>query len=258
MMLYLLIILLLIYFIFSYFKKEGFEDNISEYKTYMNENIYNNFYAKLYDNLIHTIIYETEVIQILYEYFDSNPNILITGCKTGHMVQLLTKLSEVTGLDNSREMIKICKYKYPKNNYIYGEYTDKSIFQKNKFTHIICPLFTIYRANLEQYLDTMYEWLVHKGYLAIVYIKPGFNISQIQNLKPCKAFTLNYDYTIKLENNVIKETITAKNGNKRINKLELNNISELEEIAKFTGFKIIKNVNVPNMHETYLLLLQKN
>lgn len=257
MILYILIILIILYFVIPYFKKEGFEDMSNEYKTYLNEKIYNNFYTKLYDNLIHTIPYEKEVIEIVYQYFESNPNVLITGSRTGHNVQLLSNLCEVTGLDNSREMVKISKYKYPNNLYIYGEYTEKSIFQKNKFTHIICPLFTIYRVDLAMYLDTMYEWLVHKGYLGIVTMNNEFHISQIQNLKPSKLLTLNYDYTIELKNNMLLETLTNKQGYKRTNKLELKDISNLEEDAKITGFKLIQIFDIPNNKGLKLHLFQK-
>ena len=154
-------------------------------------------------------------------------------------------------------MVKISKYKYPNNLYIYGEYTEKSIFQKNKFTHIICPLFTIYRVDLAMYLDTMYEWLVHKGYLGIVTMNNEFHISQIQNLKPSKLLTLNYDYTIELKNNMLLETLTNKQGYKRTNKLELKDISNLEEDAKITGFKLIQIFDIPNNKGLKLHLFQK-
>jgi SAM-dependent methyltransferase len=257
MILYLLIALFILYCCFCYFKKEGFEDTTKEFKTYLNENIYNDFYTKIYDNVIHTIPYETEIIKIIHTYFGSNPNVLITGSRTGHMVQLLREMCEVTGLDNSQSMVKFSKNKYPDNQYIYGNYTNKSIFQKNKFTHIICPLFTIYRVDLDDYLDTMYDWLVHKGYLAIVYYKEDFTISQLQNLNPSKSFTIKYKYTIELNNNILKETITTEQGSKRINKLELNDISNLEEISKFTGFKKINVVDVPNTNNICMLILQK-
>ena len=257
MILYLLITLFILYCSFTYLKKEGFEDTNTEFKTFLNENIYNNFYTKIYDNVIHTIPYETEVIKILSTYFGSNPNVLITGSRTGHNVQLLKETCEVTGLDNSKSMIEYSKNKYPENDYVYGSYTNKSIFQKNKFTHVICPLFTIYRVDLDDYLDTMYDWLIHKGYLAIVYYKDDFNISQLENLNPSKSFTLKYNYTIELNNNIIKETIVTKGGNKRINKLELNDISNLEEISKITGFKKIKVFDIPNINNVSMLLLQK-
>ena len=51
MILYLLIALFILYCCFCYFKKEGFEDTTKEFKTYLNENIYNDFYTKIYDNV---------------------------------------------------------------------------------------------------------------------------------------------------------------------------------------------------------------
>jgi hypothetical protein len=257
MILYLLIFLLVLYFVFSYFKREGFDTKNSEFKTYINENIPNEFYTKIYDNVIHTIPYEKEVIQIMYSYFVSNPTVLIVGSRTGHNVQMLSQLCEVTGIDNSKDMIKFSKEKYPNNQYIYSDYTDKTLFQKNKFTNIICPLFTIYRVDLDAFLNIMYEWMTHKGYLGIVYFEDGFHISQIKNLEPSIGFTMNYNYEIELHNNKIRETIITKDGNKRINILELNDISDLEDIAKINGFKKINKIEIPNMPNTYVLILQK-
>jgi len=257
MILYLLIILLILYFVFSYFKKEGFDNKNTEFKTYINENIPNEFYTKLYDNLIHTIPYESEVIKIMYPYFLPNPTVLIVGSKTGHNVQLLSETCDVTGIDNSKYMIQYSKNKYPNNQYIYSDYTDKTLFQKNKFTNVICPLFTIYIVNMDEFLNTMYEWMTHKGYIGIVYFEEGFHISQIQNLDPPLGFKSSYDYSIELKNNTIRETIITKDGNKRTNILELNDISNLEEIAKFNGFKKIDKIEIPNMYKTYVLILQK-
>ena len=248
---------MILYVAFTYYRKEGF-DNESEYKTFMNENIYNTFYTRLYDELIHTIPYESEIIKLLAPLFGSNPNILCVGSRTGHIVQLLSETAEVTGLDNSKAMVEMSKYKYPKNRYVYGDYTDKDIFQENTYTHIICPLFTIYRVDMDPFLDVMYRWLVHKGYIGIVYFKQGFHISQITNQEPSQSFELNYKYTIEYTDNVIKERITNNKNETRINKLELKDISNLEQSAIDTGFKIVNTYEIPNMLDTYMLLLQKS
>jgi ubiquinone/menaquinone biosynthesis C-methylase UbiE len=260
MILYLLIILLLLYVSFVYFRREGFKDTAttSEFKTFVNENIYNTFYTHIYDDIIHTIPCETEVIKMLTPYFHSNPNVLCVGSKTGHIVQLLSETTEVTGLDNSKAMVELSKKKYPNNKYVFGEYTDNNIFQENTFTIIMCPLFTIYRVDLAKFLDTTYRWVVHKGIVAIIFFKPGFNISQIQNLDPTNYFKLNYTYNVELQNNTIIEKITTNAGDIRTNKLYLNDITELKSIASHTGFKIIDTYDIPNMHNMCLLLLQKN
>jgi ubiquinone/menaquinone biosynthesis C-methylase UbiE len=257
MILYLLIILLILYVAFTYYKREGF-DNDNEYKIFMNEKIYNTFYTRIYDEMIHTIPYETEVIQIMAPLLGSNPNILCVGSRTGHIVQLLSESVEVTGLDNSKAMVEMSKYKYPKNRYVYGEYTDKNIFQENTYTHIICPLFTIYRVDVDKFLDVMYRWTVHKGLVGIVYFKNGFNVSQIKNQEPSKSFELNYKYNIDYSNNIITEKITNTNNESRINKLVLNDISNLEQSAIDTGFKIVNTYEIPNMAHTYMVVLQKS
>ena len=264
MILYVLIILILLYATCVYFRREGFEDTAtqSEFKTFINENIFNTFYTHIYDDIIHTIPYETEVIKMLSPYFHSNPNVLCVGSKTGHIVQLLSETTEVTGLDNSKAMVEISKKKYPKNKYVYGEYTDNTIFQENTFTIIISPLCTIYRVDLAKFLDTTYRWVVHKGIVAIVFVKPGFNISQIQNLNPTNYFKINYKHTIEMQNNtnsnIIIEKIINSTGEVRTNKLYLNDITELSSIATDTGFKIINTTDIPNMPNMCLLILQKN
>ena len=195
---------------------------------------------------------------MLVPYLHSNPNVLCVGSKTGHIVQLLSESTEVTGLDNSKAMVELSKKKYPKNKYVHGEYTDATIFQENTFTIIMCPIFTIYRVDLAKFLDTTYRWVVHKGIVAIVFFKPGFNITQIQNLDPSNYFKLNYTHTIDLQNNFIIEKITTTAGDVRTNKLYLNDITELTSIAKDTGFKIMNTYDIPNSPNMCLLLLQKN
>ena len=62
-MIYLLIFLILIYVFFKYFKKEGFEQK-DVFKTCIND-IYDEFYTKMYDELIHLIPYDIEMIKIM-------------------------------------------------------------------------------------------------------------------------------------------------------------------------------------------------
>jgi ubiquinone/menaquinone biosynthesis C-methylase UbiE len=257
----------LIYIFISYFRKEGFE-NDTEYKTFINNNIYNEFYTKNYDDMIHTAPYETEVIKKISPYFNinnsninsnNNINCLITGSKTGHIVELLNGMINVTGMDNSEAMIKMSKYKYPKNNYIYGDYENKNMFQQNTFSHILCPLFTIYTVNLDSFLENCNYWLIHKGYMFIVFFKNGFDILNITNHYPSKYFTLNYKYNIELNEtkHLITEKITNNKFEVRTNKLYLNDITNLEDSVLKNGFRIINTVNIPDLKDGYVLLLQK-
>jgi ubiquinone/menaquinone biosynthesis C-methylase UbiE len=258
MILYVLIFLLLLYFFVSYFRKEGFEnDKDTEYKTFINNNIYNTFYTKNYDDMIHTAPYESDVIKKLSPYFDNNTNLLVTGTKTGHIIELLNGSMEITGMDNSEAMIQMSKYKYPHNNYVYGDYENKKVFQQNTFTHILCPLFTIYTVDLDAYLETCNYWLIHKGYMFIVYFKEGFDIMNITNHYPSDYFKLNYKYNIELNKNIITEKITNNKFDVRTNKLYLNDISNLEGSAMKNGFRVINTIDVPDLKNAYILILQK-
>uniref|UniRef100_A0A6C0JPS2 Methyltransferase type 11 domain-containing protein n=1 Tax=viral metagenome TaxID=1070528 RepID=A0A6C0JPS2_9ZZZZ len=256
MILYILIFLLLLYFSVSYFRKEGYENNNTEYKTFINNNIYNKFYTKNYDDMIHTAPYESDVIKKLSDYFDNNTNLLVTGTKTGHIIELL-KGMEITGMDNSEAMVQMSKYKYPDNNYVYGDYENKNVFNKNTFTHILCPLFTIYTVDMDIFLENCNNWLIHKGYMFIVYFKDGFDIKNITNHYPSDYFKLNYTYDIELKKSIITEKITNNKFDVRTNKLFLNDISNLDNSAMKNGFRVINTIDVPDLPNAYIMILQK-
>lgn len=250
MIIYILISLLIIYILVKYFKKEGFEQS-SVFKTYIGD-IYDEFYTKIYDELIHMVPYEISMIELMAPYFKSNNNCLCIGSKTGHIVQLLSENMNVTGVDKSYEMVKMAEYKYPNNKYIYGDYASSFLFQPNKFTHILCPLFTV-EANLFQNANT---WLVHQGYMGIMYFKEGFNIQHIRNHYQSHYFRLNYTYNIELNKTKITEKITNKKNQVRTNIRYLNDVN-LEQSAKEAGFRKINEYPIPNLPFVYLIIFQK-
>jgi hypothetical protein len=143
--------------------------------------------------------------------------------------------------------------KYPKNKYVYGDAA--SLFQPNTFTHILCPLFTINTTD-SSFFTNANVWLVHQGYLAIMYFKNDFDIQHIQNHNPSHYFRLNYNYSITLRNNKITEKITNKNKQIRTNILYLNEL-HLEEDAKDAGFRKINEYPIPDITGVYLILFQK-
>ena len=254
MIIYLLILLLFIYVLVKYFKCEGFEQS-SVFKTYITD-IYDEFYTKIYDEVIHTIPYETRIIKLFAPYFSSNNNCLCIGSKTGHIVQLLSGTMQVTGVDKSYEMVKMSEYKYPKNRYIYGDYGSAFLFQPSSFTHIICPLFTIYTTNLLQLFNNANTWLVHQGYMAVVYFKDGFKIQNIQNHAPSNYFKINYNYSIELKKNKITEKLTNNKKQVRTNIQYLNEIN-LEQCSKEGGFRKIAEYPIKELPFAFVIIYQK-
>lgn len=253
MILYLLILLLLLYIFTTCTnrrRKEGFTNE--SYKTFIDDNIYDNFYSKIYDELWDMIPLYTEQINIMKPYFGSNNNFLCFDSKTGHMCQLLSENMKVVGLDNSKEMIKMSKSKYPKLDFIYGNY-NPSIFKNNLFTHIFCPLFSINNKDFDLFFECVDKWLVHKGYLFITtYDK--LDISKFVNDSPSKSFKSNYDYNIEFNNKNLIEKITYDNK-KRTNILYLNQ-PKLDFLTLNLNFRLINKIKIPGFF-CYLNILQK-
>jgi hypothetical protein len=252
MILYLLILLLIIYIII-FTRKEGFTNGSIEYKTYIDDNIYDKYYAYMYDDIWNMIPLYEEQINLMKPYFGTNNNFLCTNSKTGHMCQLLYNNMKVVGLDNSKSMIQMAKHKYPNIDFIQGNY-DPSIFKKNLFTHIFCPLFTINSIkDLDGFNSCIDKWLVHKGYLFVItYDK--FNISSIVNKNPSNYFKSNFKYNIELNNKLTEKIL--HNNDTRTNIQYLNKIN-IKDICNF-DLKIIKTVEMPNFKSCYLTILQKN
>lgn len=224
-MIYVLVLLLIlyIYFLVTQDGKEGFafihDQDLLQNKIYRNENIYDNFYTFIYDDVMLTIPYYIEMIQLIHTYFFTYGETLCVGSKTGHLTQLLSKTVSTTGLESSKSMVKMSQYKYPESTFIHGAYLDKSLFLRNTFNHIIIPLFTIHTIpNITELFSTLKGWTVQGGYLFVCFIDiKTFPIYKLMNLIPSIHFTENYEYTLELKDNQLKETIKDSNFKERIN-----------------------------------------
>ena len=138
MILYILVILLLLYILVST-SKEGFQ-NEYENKTLIDNNVYDKYYSRLYDQIWDMLPFYKIQIELMKPYLLTTNNFLCFDSKTGHMPQLLSSM-KVVGLENSKDMVNLSKEKYPSIPFIKG-HCDPSIFKANLFTHIYCPLFS--------------------------------------------------------------------------------------------------------------------
>ncbi len=254
--LYLLIILLLLYIVFSFNKKEGFiidyrNNTIMENKVYVDENIYDNFYTFIYDDVIVTIPYYEELIYKTKNYLTTTGTVLCLGSKTGHIVQLLKDSIETIGLENSMSMIKMSKYKYPDNTYIYGNYLNENLFRKNQFTHIFIPLFTIHTIyDLDKLFTNFSEWVVHKGYIFVTFTDlNNFPSHKLINYNQSSYVKNNFQYNVELENNQIKETIKDNSFKVRTNIQHLipYKLQQINMYARNNGFNNISILNYDKM-----------
>lgn len=136
------------------------------------KNIYDNFYANVYDSLTYTHSKNQFEIEKIIKYTKPTGKsvILDIGSGTGHHVKQLKDagVKDVTGVDSSEEMVKKAKELNPKNKYITGDAMKSSLFSSNKFTHITCLYFTIYYfQNKRAFFANCFNWLMPGGKLTI-------------------------------------------------------------------------------------------
>jgi len=249
-MIYIVLFLLILYLFLTMNEKEGFsvihtQEGLLN-KVYTNEKIYDNFYTFIYDDVMLTIPYSIELIQMITPYLYNNSHTLTMGSKTGHLVQLLSKTTKVTGLDSSKSMVKMSQYKYPKNDYVYGSYMDSSLFQPNKFSHVILPLLTVHTiSNFKELCYIVKEWTVHSGFFFVSFSElRNFPVRKLVNHSPSTYFSSNYKYTLEIADHKFIETIQDSNENERTNKQDLYSYTEssLIQQARPSGFIHVKTL----------------
>ncbi len=173
----LLLVFMIIYILISIYNNykpriEGFTQN-KKYVLKTNDNLYDNFYTRIYDKLFRDdgrIKYEIGEMVNLTKMEKDKSNILDIGSGTGHHLGILRKygFNNLTGIDNSKNMIVHSKRKYPDINFMNGDGTISNLFPPNHFTHIFTLYFTIYYIKDKQtFFNNCYTWLMPGGYLVL-------------------------------------------------------------------------------------------
>lgn len=168
-----LCILYVLFYLKKRFQKEGFHANMNNYKdakTY--DQIYDDFYGFLYDDLFYQEGYYLQMCQIVLKYINHvYNNHLCIGIKHGgHMNQLLKKNMKTLSINKSPAMIRLCKYHYKDNDYRHVDSyeTSEYTFDAHTYTHIsVIDNELYYIQNLRDFLNHCSTWLILKGYLMI-------------------------------------------------------------------------------------------
>jgi len=151
--------------------KEGFVEKPDEFLFKGGEQVYDDFYADIYDHLVYNNIKNSyEIGEIINKTGPTHESIILDiGSATGHHVAALAQKGfNVVGIDNSSAMVKKAKENFPDYNFKLGDVQDAQQFQSGSFTHILCLYFTIYyMQNKEQFFENCFRWLKPGGYLVI-------------------------------------------------------------------------------------------
>ena len=188
--------LLLIIFYLLFMKNENVESFVNT-DVVSSDNIYDEFYSKIYNQLFYSA-YKTEFEindlseSILSKMDKDKTKILDIGCGSGEHIKLLSDNDyNVIGLDNSNEMLKIAKKRNPDVRFILGNALDKSQFSNKKFNVISCYYFTIYYfKDLNKFLTNISNWLKEDGIFVVHLVNKDKFDPILEPASPFPAFSL--------------------------------------------------------------------
>jgi SAM-dependent methyltransferase len=151
--------------------KEGFMTTPDKFLFKTGNDVYDDFYANIYDYLVFNNIKNSyEIGEIVNSTSPSETSIILdVGCGTGHHVGTMSEQNlNVLGIDISPSMIQKAKENYPNLNFRVGNALNTTEFKYQTFTHILCLYFTIYYfPDKRRFFDNCMDWLMPGGYLVV-------------------------------------------------------------------------------------------
>lgn len=147
-----------------------------------NEDVYDDFYSEIYDNLFHSDKKTKYIINGIIDITNSTPEnsvFLDIGSGTGeNIIELQNNNYNAFGVEKSRAMMKIsdkkcgCTKGYSKNInqeiIKYGNVLDPMLYEHSTFTHILLLNETIYEfQDKKRLIHILRGWLKRNGFLIV-------------------------------------------------------------------------------------------
>lgn len=256
-------------------KVENFETS-KNFEIKLNEEIYDGFYANIYDQLVfNNIRTEYEIGQIINSTTPTNESMILDiGCGTGHHEHGFNErgYNNIVGIDKSKEMIKKAQENYPSYTFQVADIMNDTGFPFNNgtFTHILCIYFTIYYIQDKQkFFKKCFKLLKPGGYLVVHLVDrnrfdpilpPGnpfyflspqnYTTDRITSTKlDFNGFEYSANFDLDKSNNIAKfeEKFKDKqNGKVRVNehKLYMETLTSILQYSQDVGFIIHAKIDM--------------
>lgn len=136
-------------------------------------NIYDDFYAKIYDRLMLTdkrVDFEIDQIIEMTQPSVKTSTFLDIGSGTGDLVaRLQNRGYHAFGIDKSEKMIQQAEAKHgDKIQVKCADAHEPMLYEKGTFTHVLCMGLTIYHFQDKRvFFKNCYNWLMPGGYLVV-------------------------------------------------------------------------------------------
>ena len=229
---------------------EGYENQGKKYELKRNNDLYDSFYSKIYDNLVFDEIKNNYEISEIERNTDltKKSKLLDVGCGTGHHVGGLLKLGyDAQGIDKSSEMVNQAKKNYPDGKYKTGSALQVINYPKNMFSHITCLYFTIYYVqNKMQFFENCYYWLKPGGYLILHLVNRDKFDPIINTANPLHMVSPQKYAKKRITNSVVKFNRFKYKANFELEKNR--NVGHFKEIFKYDKSGKIRE----NQHLLYM------
>ena len=241
--------LILNYVNYNHRGPEGFAQ-MEKFKVMKNDNLYDDFYCGIYDDLVHDWTkndYEVrELSRILKP--SKNKTLVDMGCGRGHHVNLFNKKGfNASGLDISPAMIEKAKKKYPKSEFKKGNALDAVTYKQSSIDVISCLYFTIYYIQEKKtFIDNCYNWLKPGGHFVLHLVNRDKFDPIINSADPLHIVSAQKYAKKRITNSLVKFKDFQYKGNFEFDKP--NNKAEFVETFKddSTG-NVRKNVHTLHM-----------
>ena len=159
--------------------------------------IYDDFYARVYDKLFSTperISFEKASIReiALNTFAKPDTKFLDLCCGTSpHSRWIAEDGFEVVGVDTSEEMLRRARTQCPSGRFHRADITNASTFPPKVFTHAMMFYFSIYQfRNQKIVVDNVYQWLKPGGFFVVHLVDPDKFDPILAAASPFPGFSL--------------------------------------------------------------------